>query len=86
MPQPRADLPKLAAPVARMNDVAELRETVQGLLELVQDLADPDSCILYPTSRHVTGGCMSHRWYQTDPACTHARAKAVLTEAGMEQP
>jgi len=75
------DLPQLSPTVARMDDVAELRETVQGLLELVQDLADPEGCIIYPS-----GACYEHAWYERDPACPHLRAKVVLAEAGMEQP
>jgi hypothetical protein len=80
VPQPTSpDLPQLAPTVARMDDVAELRETVQGLLELTQDLHDPVPCVL-----DARGYCMSHSWYERDPGCPHARAKAVLAEAGME--
>lgn len=46
------------------------------LIELIQDLADPDPC----TFDHH-GYCQAHGWMATDPHCPHARARDVLGAA-----
>lgn len=53
----------------------ELRETRAALAEtraIIVDLTDPDPCWY---DHH--GHCQAHGWTATDPACPHARAKAL---------
>ncbi|GAA0501006.1 hypothetical protein [Streptomyces olivaceiscleroticus] len=46
-----------------------------GLFALVRDFVDPDPC---EYDHH--GYCQAHFWFETDPACPHARAKAMGLE------
>lgn len=55
------------------------REHVRPLLELIQDLADPDECWY---DHH--GYCQAHSWFEVDPRCPHARAREALKEAGLK--
>lgn len=49
------------------------------LLNLIEDFVDPDPCWY---DHH--GYCQAHGWVATDPACPHARAKALLAQQGVD--
>lgn len=46
---------------------------IEALRSLVADLVDADDCWF---DHH--GYCQAHGWFETEPACPHARAKALL--------
>lgn len=60
-----------------MADTAH-EKTLRELRELIDDLTDPDPCQF---DHH--GYCQTHGWFDTEPACPHARAKAIL--AGLNE-
>ncbi|GHJ21599.1 MULTISPECIES: hypothetical protein [Streptomyces] len=45
-------------------------------IEVLRDLVDPDDCYY---DHH--GYCQAHGWFDTAPACPHARAKKLLAQA-----
>lgn len=66
----------------------QVRETalevaVDSLLDLIDDLRDPDPCWY---DHH--GYCQAHGWTDTEPECPHARAQRILAKrpAGSPQP
>jgi hypothetical protein len=46
---------------------------VKEMLDLIRDFIDPNGC---EYDHH--GSCQTHGWTTTEPACPHARAKALL--------
>jgi hypothetical protein len=48
--------------------------------EIITDLTDPDPCWY---DHH--GYCQAHGWFATEPACPHARAKALDTPHPTEE-
>lgn len=47
-------------------------------IRLLQDFIDPDECWY---DHH--GYCQAHGWFDTEPACPHARARKLLAEIGI---
>lgn len=47
----------------------------EELLELVDELRDPDPCWY---DHH--GYCQAHGWFETEPTCPHARAAALFPD------
>jgi hypothetical protein len=58
-----------------MPELTPAEPTTAELLELLADFVDPDPC-----SYDHHGYCQAHWWFETDPACPHARAKALIGE------
>lgn len=53
-----------------------LNTVVTPLLNLVQNLADPDSCRI-----DHNGGCQEHSWFAPDSTpCPHGEAQRILRE------
>lgn len=78
---PQADLDR--EPVTPTEPAAGLELAAEKLLDLIDDLHDPDPCWY---DHH--GYCQAHGWMDTEPECPHARAQRILAKrtAGSPQP
>ncbi len=52
----------------------------EQLLGLIEDFVDRDDCRF---DHH--GYCQAHAWFETDPACPHARAKSILAAVALPE-
>jgi len=67
--------------IAARNIGPALVDEVKQLRGLVRDFLDPDPCWF---DHH--GYCQAHGWMDTDPACPHARARALLAALENKEP
>jgi len=74
MPQP--EMSWYEQPAGRTAVITELKAPAE-MVEIIQDLLDPDRC----TFDHH-GYCQAHGWFETDPKCPHARGKDLLARLG----
>jgi hypothetical protein len=58
---------------AALAEAGALRDKLVAVTGLLADLTDPGECWY---DHH--GYCQEHGWFDTDPRCPHARAKALL--------
>jgi hypothetical protein len=68
-----ANFRKRLTPIIKHFLATALEEQRKEYTDILEDLIDEDEC-----SYDHHGYCQTHSWFETEPKCPHARAKAIL--------